>query len=381
MEPSFTPHIPLALTFDDVLLAPRPSDILPADAQLATRVTRNLMIPAPLLSAAMDTVTEAPLAIALAQLGGLGVLHRNLSPHDQAAQVGMVKATQGQPGAAVDASGHLLAAAATSPGESGWARAQALIEAGVDVLVVDTAHGLAQSVLDMVRKVKDAHPALQVMAGNVATAEGVEVLVQAGADAIKVGIGPGSICTTRVVAGVGVPQLGAVMDCAAAARQFNVPIIADGGIRYSGDMVKALAAGAAAVMLGSAFAGTDEAPGELIESNGHRFRVYRGMGSLGAMAKGSAERYFQTLTADTGKLVPEGVEGLVPAKGPLANVVHQFLGGLRAGMGYIGAPTVADMPTRARFVQITASGIRESHPHTLSSMQAAPNYASAGKQA
>lgn len=373
MEPSFTP-ITLALTFDDVLLAPRPSTILPADAKLATRVTRTLTIPAPLLSAAMDTVTEAPLAIALAQLGGLGVLHRNMDAPTQAAQVRMVKEHKADANAAVDAHGHLLAAAATSPGESGWARAQALIEAGVDVLVVDTAHGLAQSVLDMVKKVKDAHPTLQVMAGNVATAEGVEALAQAGADAIKVGIGPGSICTTRVVAGVGVPQLGAVLDCAAAAKQVNLPIIADGGIRYSGDMVKALAAGAAAVMLGSAFAGTDEAPGEAIETNGHRFRVYRGMGSLAAMAKGSAERYFQT-TTQPNKLVPEGVEGLVPAKGPLSGVVHQFLGGLRAGMGYIGAATVADMPTRARFVQITAAGMRESHPHTLSSMQAAPNYA------
>jgi IMP dehydrogenase len=482
-----------ALTFDDVLLVPGPSDVLPGEADTRTRFTRSISLNIPLASSAMDTVTEARLAIAMAQAGGIGVLHRNLSPEEQARQVRDVKryeswlvtnpvtigpeATlkeafalrerhrvtgfpvvqgggEGRPGrlvgiltnrdmrfatdmgetvaslmtkdnlvtarenvsredakrllharriekllvvdddyrliglitvkdiegatthprAAKDGQGRLLVAAASTVGEEGFARSEQLIDAGVDVVVVDTAHGHSARVLEAVTRLKRLSNATQIVAGNVATASATQALIDAGADAIKVGIGPGSICTTRIVAGVGVPQLTAVMDCVSAARKANIPVIADGGIRYSGDLAKAIAAGADCVMVGSALAGTDESPGEVILYQGRSYKAYRGMGSLGAMARGSADRYFQAEVRDTLKLVPEGIEGQVPYKGSAEAVVHQLIGGLRAAMGYTGCRTIPDLHARAEFVRITNAGMRESHTHGVMITSAAPNY-------
>ncbi|MCP5397271.1 MAG: IMP dehydrogenase [Sphingomonadaceae bacterium] len=479
--------IPLGLTFDDVLLRPAESDILPSMADTRTRLTRDISLNIPILSAAMDTVTEADMAIVMAQLGGIGVLHRNLEIEEQCAAVRAVKrfesgmvvnpitigpdATLGEaqaimqanrisgipvtdrggklvgiltnrdvrfadnpmqpvrelmthenlatvglgvgqdearrllharriekllvvdddykciglitvkdiekavtyPDATKDAAGRLRVAAASTVGEKGFARTQALIEAEVDVVVIDTAHGHNKDVARAVEAAKKLSNSVQIVAGNVATAEATRALVDAGADAIKVGIGPGSICTTRVVAGVGVPQLTAVMESAEEAAKSGVPVIADGGLRTSGDAAKALAAGASTVMVGSMLAGTEEAPGETFLYQGRSYKSYRGMGSVGAMARGSADRYFQQ-DVSAQKLVPEGIEGQVPFKGPAANVVHQLVGGIKAAMGYTGSATINDLRERAKFVRITNAGLSESHVHDVAITREAPNY-------
>lgn len=476
----------LALTFDDVLLLPAESAVLPKDVELSTRLTRNIRLNIPLLSAAMDTVTEADTAIAMAQQGALGVIHKNMPPERQAAEVARVKRfssgmvadpvtvepgvplnvatelmrrhgisgipvvkgrkllgivtsrdvrfeqnldrkvedvmtrklitapegvskraamellhqnriekllliddqgelrglmtikdiekTRAFPNAAKDAKGRLLCGAAVGVGPDREARVDALLRAGCDVIVVDTAHGHSGGVLDVVRDIRKTSSGFELVAGNVATADGTRALIQAGVDAVKVGIGPGSICTTRVVAGVGVPQLTAVDDCARAADAFDVPVISDGGIKYSGDVVKALAAGASTVMIGSLFAGTEEAPGEVILYQGRSYKHYRGMGSLGAMKQGAKDRYFQSDVDEERKLVPEGIEGRVPYKGSLAMNVYQMLGGLRSGMGYVGCRTIEELRHKAQFVRITPSGLRESHVHDVIITEEAPNY-------
>jgi IMP dehydrogenase len=482
-----------ALTFDDVLLRPGLSELLPSEVDIRTRITREISLNVPIVASAMDTVTEAKMAIAMAQAGGLGVIHRNLDPVEQAAGVRQVKkfesgmvvnpltiapdATLAQalalmkdhgisgipvvegggsgragrlvgiltnrdvrfateprqkvaelmtkenlitvregvsqeeakrllhqhriekllvvddqyrcvglitvkdiekavanPHACKDEQGRLRVAAATTVGDRGFERSERLIESGVDLLVVDTAHGHSRAVLEAVGRIKRLSNAVQVVAGNIATAEGARALIDAGADAIKVGIGPGSICTTRIVAGVGVPQLTAIMDSVAVASKSGAPVIADGGIKYSGDLAKALAAGAACAMIGSLLAGTDESPGEVFLYQGRSYKTYRGMGSVGAMARGSADRYFQQDIKDTLKLVPEGVEGQVPYKGPAAAVLHQLAGGLRASMGYVGARTLEEFHQKAEFVRVSAAGLRESHVHDVSITRESPNY-------
>ncbi|MFN7619887.1 MAG: IMP dehydrogenase [bacterium] len=477
------------LTFDDVLLEPGPSEIMPADADVSTQLTRDIRLKIPLTSSAMDTVTESRLAIAMAQAGGLGILHRNMTVEEQADMVrevkryesGMVinpvtitpqttlgeiraivakrkisgfpvvdpgtgrlvgiltnrdmrfdtdpnrkaielmttgdlvtvregagrdearallrdrkvervivvdeeyRATglitmkdiekaQAHPHAAKDDQGRLLVGAASTVGDAGYERAMALAEAGVDVVVIDTAHGHSIQVSRVVERIKRESNRIQIIAGNVATPDAARALIDAGADAVKVGIGPGSICTTRIVAGVGVPQLTAIMDAARAAKASGAPVIADGGIKYSGDLAKAIAAGASCAMMGSMFAGTDESPGEVFLYQGRSYKSYRGMGSVGAMGAGSADRYFQKEVEDTQKLVPEGIEGQTPYKGPIAPVLHQMVGGLRAAMGYVGAATIADLQERARFVRITGAGLRESHVHDVMITREAPNY-------
>ncbi|HEY1955481.1 MAG TPA: IMP dehydrogenase [Polyangiaceae bacterium] len=475
-----------ALTFDDVLLVPQYSEVLPKDVEVRSKLTRNIELALPLLSAAMDSVTEARTAITMAREGGIGILHKNLSPEDQAREVEKVKRAESgmvlspvtvrpsqslrdalaimrehdisgvpvvegdkpvgiltardirfernldqpvsalmtkelvtvQPGvtaenakqllhqhriekllvvdagklvglitikdilqadrnplAVKDSKGRLRCGAAIGPGPDRAARAAALVAAGVDVLVVDTAHGHSRGVLDAVRATKKEHPQVDLIAGNIATAEATDALIEAGADAVKVGIGPGSICTTRVVAGVGVPQMTAVFDCARAAKRRGVPVISDGGVKYSGDVVKAIAAGASTVMMGSLFAGTDEAPGDMVLYQGRTYKMYRGMGSLGAMKRGSKDRYGQAGSADE-KLVPEGIEGRVPYRGALASILYQLVGGLRSGMGYVGAKTIAELQERARFVRITSQGLRESHVHDVMITEEAPNYRS-----
>jgi IMP dehydrogenase len=478
-----------ALTFDDVLLEPAHSEVLPAEVDVGARLTREIELGIPLLSAAMDTVTEAKLAIAMAQHGGIGVVHRNLSPQAQADEVRKVKKfeagmvvnpitlgpeatlaealglmaahgisgipvvegegrrlvgiltnrdvrfatdlevpvrelmtaerlvtvregvgreeakqllhhhriekllvvdadyrliglvtvkdiekAQSFPNACKDQQGRLRVGAATGVGAAGLERAEALIEAGVDLLVVDTAHGHSARVLDAVERIRRLSNATQVLAGNVATLAGAKALIDAGADAVKVGIGPGSICTTRVVAGVGVPQLAALMNVAEHCHQQGVPVIADGGIRASGDLAKAIAAGADCAMIGSLFAGTDESPGEVYLYQGRSYKAYRGMGSLGAMARGSADRYFQEEIRDSLKLVPEGIEGQVPYRGPVANIVHQLVGGLRAAMGYTGNASVAAMQRGCTFIRVTQAGVREGHVHDVGITREAPNY-------
>ena len=409
-----------ALTFDDVLLVPAYSEILPRDTQLQTQLTRGLSLNIPMVSAAMDTVTEAKLAIALAQEGGVGFIHKNMTADQQAAEVAKVKrhesgvvsepitigpemlvgdvialarehrisglpvvAEDGKdittatdhPFAAKDAQGKLLAGAAVSVGQGTEERVEKLVDAGVDVIVVDTAHGHSKGVLDRVKWVKQHYPNLQVIGGNIATGEAALALVEHGADGVKVGIGPGSICTTRIVAGVGVPQISAISNVAEALQGTGVPCIADGGIRFSGDISKAIAAGANSVMMGGMFAGTEEAPGEVILYQGRNYKSYRGMGSLGAMGKGSADRYFQDNNqGNIDKFVPEGIEGMVPFKGSISAIIYQMIGGLRSSMGYCGCRTIDEMRTRARFVQITAAGMRESHVHDVKITKEAPNY-------
>jgi IMP dehydrogenase len=489
-----------ALTFDDVLLRPGLSEILPSDADIRTRIARGIQLNIPIVASAMDTVTEAKMAIAMAQAGGLGVIHRNLEPDDQAAQVRQVKKFEsgmvvnpltihpgatladalalmkdhgisgipvvegggngksGQklagklvgiltnrdvrfatdprqtvaelmtkerlitvregvvqdeakrllhqhriekllvvdeqyrcvglitvkdiekavanPNACKDEQGRLRVAAATTVGDKGFDRTEQLIEAGVDLVVVDTAHGHSRSVLDAVTRIKRLSNAVQVVAGNIATGEGAKALIDAGADAIKIGIGPGSICTTRIVAGVGVPQLTAIMDAVEVAQKSDTPTIADGGIKYSGDLAKALAAGAECAMIGSLLAGTDETPGEVFLYQGRTYKTYRGMGSVGAMARGSADRYFQQDIKDTLKLVPEGIEGQVPYKGAAATVLHQLAGGLRAAMGYVGARDLKELREKAEFVRISSAGMRESHVHDVTITRESPNYPS-----
>ncbi|WP_422014664.1 IMP dehydrogenase [Reyranella sp.] len=478
-----------ALTFDDVLLKPAASSVLPGQTDTRTRLTRTIELNIPLMSAAMDTVTESGMAIAMAQAGGIGVIHKNLEPEAQANEVRRVKkfesgmvvnpvtihpdqtlaealalmevnqisgipvvergsgklagiltnrdvrfatesgtpvstlmtkerlvtVTEGAtkeeakrllhqfriekllvvdanyrciglitvkdiekankfPGASKDEKGRLRTAAATGVGEDGLRRAQLLIDADVDVIVVDTAHGHSRGVLEAVTRVKKLSNYTQVMAGNVATREGAQALIDAGADAVKIGIGPGSICTTRMVAGVGVPQLTAIMEAAEACRAAGVPAIGDGGIKYSGDLAKAIAAGADCAMIGSLLAGTDEAPGEVILYQGRSYKSYRGMGSIGAMARGSADRYFQQEVQSTLKLVPEGIEGRVPYKGAVGSILHQLVGGLRAAMGYTGNGTIREMQSNCQFLRITGSGLRESHVHDVEIMREAPNY-------
>ncbi|APO73698.1 inosine 5'-monophosphate dehydrogenase [Rhizobium etli 8C-3] len=481
-----------ALTFDDVLLQPGHSEVMPGQTNIATRIATDFDLNIPILSSAMDTVTESRLAIAMAQAGGLGVIHRNLTPIEQAEQVRQVKKfesgmvinpvtigpdatlaealslmkthgisgipvveksgrlvgiltnrdvrfasdpaqkvhelmtrdnlvtvkenvdqqeakrllhshriekllvvdpegrcvglitvkdiekSQLNPNASKDAQGRLRAAAAISVGDDGFERAERLIEAGVDLLVVDTAHGHSQRVLDAVARVKKLSNSVRIMAGNVATSDGTKALIDAGADAVKVGIGPGSICTTRIVAGVGVPQLAAIMSAVEAARAQDIPVIADGGIKFSGDLAKAMACGASAVMIGSLLAGTDESPGEVYLYQGRSFKAYRGMGSVGAMARGSADRYFQAEVRDTLKLVPEGIEGQVPYKGPVSGVLHQLTGGLRAAMGYVGGKDIKEFQERATFVRISGAGLRESHAHDVTITRESPNYPGVG---
>ncbi|MGV1759499.1 MULTISPECIES: IMP dehydrogenase [Rhizobium] len=481
-----------ALTFDDVLLQPGHSEVMPGQTNVATRIAQDIDLNLPIISAAMDTVTESRLAIAMAQAGGIGVIHRNLTPVQQAEEVRQVKKfesgmvvnpvtigpdatlaealalmkahgisgipvvekshrlvgiltnrdvrfasdpsqkiyelmtrenlvtvkdgvqqqeakrllhthriekllvvdgdsrlvglitvkdiekSQLNPNASKDAQGRLRAAAAINVGDDGFERAERLIEAGVDLLVVDTAHGHSQRVLDAVARVKKLSNSVRIMAGNVATYDGTRALIDAGADAVKVGIGPGSICTTRIVAGVGVPQLAAIMSAVEAAREQNIPVIADGGIKFSGDLAKAIAAGASAVMIGSLLAGTDESPGEVFLYQGRSFKAYRGMGSVGAMARGSADRYFQAEVRDTLKLVPEGIEGQVPYKGPVAGVLHQLAGGLKAAMGYVGGADLKQFQERATFVRISGAGLRESHAHDVTITRESPNYPGAG---
>lgn len=474
------------LTFDDVLLVPAESHVLPKDVDTSTKLSRNLRLKIPFVSAAMDTVTESRTAIAMAQQGGIGIIHRNLSIEAQALEVTKVKKfesgmvvdpitidpdarigqaialmrehnisgipvvrgrklvgivtnrdlrfernldrpvsevmtrelvtaregigqdeaidllhqhriekllvvddegslvglitikdiekTRRHPTASKDALGRLLVGAAVGVGPDRDERVDALVRAGVDLIVVDTAHGHSRNVIEAVKAIKRRYPELEVVAGNVATAEGAKALVDAGADGVKVGVGPGSICTTRVVAGVGVPQLTAIWDAARACADAGVPVIADGGIKYSGDAVKAIAAGAHSVMIGSLFAGCEEAPGEVILYQGRSYKQYRGMGSVGAMKAGSKDRYFQADVTDELKLVPEGIEGRVPYKGPLAMIVHQLVGGLRAGMGYVGCATIEDLRTKARFVRMSSAGLRESHVHDVIITHEAPNY-------
>ncbi|MGV8841097.1 MAG: IMP dehydrogenase [Bauldia sp.] len=483
-----------ALTFDDVLLVPGPSQVMPGDVDVRTRLTRNIELNLPIMSAAMDTVTEARLAIAMAQAGGIGVVHRNLTPDAQAEAVRQVKkfesgmvvnpvtitpdasladalalmkvhgisgipvveANGGGPGRLVgiltnrdvrfatnpqqrvrelmthenlitvnegvdqteakrllhkyriekllvvdgayrcvglitvkdieksqlnpsavkDAQGRLRVAAATSVGKEGFERTERLIDAGVDLIIVDTAHGHSSRVLDQVDRVKRMSNSVEVVAGNVATGDGTRALIDAGADGVKVGIGPGSICTTRVVAGVGVPQLTAIMDAAEVGHRAGIPVIADGGIKFSGDLAKALAGGASCAMIGSLLAGTEESPGDVYLHQGRSYKAYRGMGSVGAMARGSADRYFQAEVRDQLKLVPEGIEGQVPYKGPVAAVLHQLVGGVRAAMGYVGAPNLEELRERARFVRISGAGLRESHVHDVQITRESPNYPS-----
>jgi len=476
----------MALTFDDVLLLPGYSDFLPSDADVRTRVTRDLQLHIPILSSAMDTVTEWRTAVTMAREGGLGVIHKNFTPDEQAKEVLKVKRAESgmvldpvtiesgrslreafevmrrhdisglpvvdqgklvgiltsrdvrfeknvsqpveklmtkklvtvsmgvsqddarellhahriekllviddkgalvglitikdllqadrNPLAIKDGKGRLRVAAALGVGKDRGDRAAALVHAGVDVLVIDTAHGHSKGVIDAVRATRQEHPHVQIIAGNIATADATLALIEAGADAVKVGIGPGSICTTRIVAGVGVPQITAIADCSRAAAKHNIPVIADGGIKYSGDFVKAIAAGAESIMVGSLFAGTDETPGQVVLLQGRSYKQYRGMGSLGAMSRGSKDRYAQADVEDAGKLVPEGIEGRVPHRGPLSNVVYQLVGGLRAGMGYTGCKTIAELRTNAKFVRQTAQGLRESHVHDVVVTEEAPNY-------
>lgn len=367
------------LTFDDVLLIPAESHVLPNEVKLDTKLAPNLQLHIPLISAGMDTVTEGNMAIAMAENGGLGVIHKNLSIE---AQVEEVKKAKGKtvdpnlPHPAVDDQGHLLAAAAVGVTSDTFERAESLLEAGADAIVIDTAHGHSAGVLRKIKEIREHFPNATLIAGNVATGEGTAALFDAGVDVVKVGIGPGSICTTRIVAGVGVPQITAIYDAASVAQKYGKKIIADGGIKYSGDVVKALAAGGNAVMLGSMFSGTTEAPGTIFTNEGKQFKSYRGMGSVGAMSQqhGSSDRYFQGGVNEANKLVPEGVEALVPYKGDVSNIIYQIDGGLRAGMGYVGAGTIDELIENSQFVQITNAGLRESHPHDVQMAKEAPNY-------
>ena len=405
------------LTLDDVLLIPQKSEVLPKDVDITTYLTKKIKLNIPLMSAGMDTVTESKMAISMARQGGIGIIHKNMSIEEQALEVDKVKRSESgvivdpfyllkdntlqdaddimtrykisglitikdiekkiqYPNSAKDERGRLLCGAAVGIGVDLMDRVRALVKANVDVIVLDSAHGHSKGVMDALIKVKETYPNLQVIAGNVATPEATEDLIKAGADCVKVGIGPGSICTTRVVAGIGVPQVTAVMDCAEVGKKYGVPVIADGGIKYSGDVVKALAAGASVCMMGSLFAGTEESPGEIVLYKGRSYKTYRGMGSIGAMEKGSKDRYFQN---DAKKLVPEGVEGMVAYKGKAEDIIFQMIGGIRAGMGYCGAPTLEDLMDNAAFIKITAASLKESHPHDITITKEAPNYSTQGE--
>lgn len=363
----------LGLTFDDVLLLPGPSEVVPSEVETGTWLTRKIKLEIPLVSSAMDTVTESQMAIALAKAGGIGIIHRNLAIDEQVVHVKLAKNVG-------------LVGAAVGVGEDGFKRAQALIDADVDVVVVDTAHGHHRAVLEAIERVKKFSPDTQVIGGNVATRSGAQALINAGADGVKVGVGPGSICTTRVVAGVGVPQVTAIMETNKACSKAGVPLIADGGLQYSGDIVKAIVAGANTVMLGSLFAGCDESPSELIEIDGAKYKVYRGMGSLGAMqSRGeqksySKDRYMQDDVLSEDKLVPEGIEGKIKYRGPVSSVIHQLVGGLRSGMGYAGAPDIDSLRREGQLIQITSAGLNESHPHDVTDILEAPNYVKNGRE-
>ena len=367
------------LTFDDVLLIPAESHVLPNEVKLDTKLAPILQLHIPLISAGMDTVTEGNMAIAMAENGGLGVIHKNLSIEVQVEEVKKAKGKTVDPNLphpAVDDQGRLLAAAAVGVTSDTFERAESLLEAGADAIVIDTAHGHSAGVLRKIKEIREHFPNATLIAGNVATGEGTAALFDAGVDVVKVGIGPGSICTTRIVAGVGVPQITAIYDAASVAQKYGKKIIADGGIKYSGDVVKALAAGGNAVMLGSMFSGTTEAPGTIFTNEGKQFKSYRGMGSVGAMSQqhGSSDRYFQGGVNEANKLVPEGVEALVPYKDDVSNIIYQIDGGLRAGMGYVGAGTIKELIENSQFVQITNAGLRESHPHDVQMAKEAPNY-------
>ncbi len=361
------------LSYNDVLLIPAKSDVVPSDVDVSAKLAKDIVLKVPIVAAAMDTVSEKRMAIAMAKNGGIAVIHKSMSIEEQAAQVREVKEFRDfdPEQAAVDKQGRLLCAAALGVTANVLDRAEALVAAGADVLVLDSSHGHSEGVMNCVKKVKAAFPDVALVAGNVATAAATEDLIKAGADCVKVGIGPGSICTTRVVAGIGVPQITAVYDAACAAAKYGIPVIADGGIVYSGDIAKALAAGASTVMLGSMLGGCEESPQEVVEMDGKKYKTYRGMGSIGAMKKGSGDRYFQE---NKKKLVPEGIEGLIPYRGPVADMLFQMVGGLKAGMGACGAHTVEEMQANAQFVKITAAGLRESHPHDMAKIDASPNY-------
>ncbi|WP_278960641.1 IMP dehydrogenase [Lactobacillus apis] len=374
-----TKFVKEGLTFDDILLIPAESHVLPNEVNLHTELAPNLKLKIPLISAGMDTVTEGAMAIAMALQGGLGVIHKNMSINAQAGEVTNVKnviVPSDVSKAAVDENNRLLVAAAIGVTSDTFERAEALLENGADAIVIDTAHGHSAGVLRKIKEIRDHFPNVTLIAGNIATGDAARALFDAGVDVVKVGIGPGSICTTRVVAGVGVPQITAIYDAATAAREYHKPIIADGGIKYSGDIVKALAAGGNAVMLGSMLSGTTEAPGEIFESDGEKYKTYRGMGSVGAMAQahGSSDRYFQGGVNEANKLVPEGVEARVEYKGDVSDIIFQIIGGLRSGMGYVGASTISELIENAQFVKITNAGLRESHPHDVQITKKAPNY-------
>lgn len=364
-----------ALTFDDVLLVPAYSEVLPREVSTKARFTRNISLNIPIVSAAMDTVSEKAMAIMLARKGGISVVHKNMGIEAQARQIREVKEypAEGDKIPCLDAEGRLRVAAGVGITADVLDRVTALVEAGVDAIVLDSAHGDSHGVVEALRKIKAVYPELDTVVGNIATAEAAVRLIEAGADSLKVGIGPGSICTTRIIAGVGVPQISAIYDVAKAAEGSGVPVIADGGLRYSGDIVKALAAGGDSVMIGSMFAGTDEAPGEIFEENGRKFKSYRGMGSVDAMKAGSRDRYFQDGEDSTKKLVPEGVVARVPYKGSVGDIIYQLVGGIRSGMGYCGAADIDALHT-ARFVRITANGLVENHPHDITITGNTPNY-------
>lgn len=364
-----------ALTFDDVLLVPQYSEITPDMANVSTKLTNTFKMNVPFLSAAMDTVSEHKLVTALALAGGLGVIHKNMSIADQAKEVEMVKNyefdNEKNKRVLIDKKGRLCVGAAIGVTADMMDRVHALMDAGVDVFVLDSAHGDSKNIINAIKNLRLEYPSMELIAGNVATYEGALDLMKAGASAVKVGMGPGSICTTRIIAGIGVPQLQAVMDCARASKEMNVPIIADGGIKYSGDVVKALAAGANTVMLGGLFATCEEAPGDIYESNGKKYRTYRGMGSIEAMAKGSTDRYFQT---GHKKFVAEGVQGIVEVKTTVEELVFQLIGGLKAGMGYCGSKDIPTLQEKGTFIKITNNALLESHPHDISIDKGEPNY-------
>ena len=366
-----------AFTFDDLLLVPSYSKVVPIDTILRTKLTKKIELNIPILSAAMDTVTEDEMAIALAKLGGLGVIHKNLSIDDQAELVKRVKNTPvlaTEIDACVDSEGRLRVGAAVGVGQDTYDRVNKLYEAGVDIIAVDSAHGHSKGVIETIKQIRALFPNLDIIGGNVVTAQAAIDLIYAGASAIKVGVGPGSICTTRVVSGVGVPQLTAINDVYQVTKQYDIGIIADGGIKLSGDITKALASGADCVMLGGLLAGTKETPGDVINIDGKDVKSYIGMGSLTAMKKGSSDRYFQGGIKELKKLVPEGIEATVPYKGEIKDVIHQMMGGLRSGMGYCGCETIGDLKEKAQFVKISNAGLKESHPHDVDNIKEAPNY-------
>lgn len=365
------------LTFDDVLLIPQESDIVPNDVDISTKLTKNISINAPLISASMDTVTECEMGICMAKNGGIGIIHKNMSIERQAGEVRNVKQykidDEEYPNASKDSKGRLLVGAGIGITDDILSRVDTLVKAEVDIIVVDTAHGHSKNVIKCIKDLVSKYPDLDIIAGNVVTPKATIALIEAGAHAIKVGVGPGSICTTRIVAGVGVPQITAIYNCAEAAKGSGIPIIADGGIKYSGDITKAIAAGASTCMLGNMLAGCEESPGDIEVYNGVKYKSYRGMGSVAAMKCGSEDRYLQV---GSKKFVPEGIEGRIPYKGSASETIYQLLGGLRSGMGYCGSPTIKSLQENSEFIVVSSSGLHENHPHTISIIKEAPNYKS-----